>query len=121
MEAFGNSDQLWWALGYCAFMLILALVIRSKPPKKINHIYGYRTHRSMKNQKVWDIANSYSSELMVKFCLYSFFLHPIFYFILPEWNFLLTVIWKSVLIVIIYFYTEKYLKEHFDEEGNHLK
>jgi len=116
-----NAEQLWWALGYCVFMLILAYAVRRFPPKKINHIYGYRTTRSMKNQKVWDASNAHSSGLMVRFCLYSFFLPLIFYFLLPGWNFLLTVIGNSLLIILIYFYTEKYLQEHFDEEGNQLK
>jgi uncharacterized membrane protein len=118
---FEDSDQLWWGLGYCAFMLILALLFRSNPPKKINHIYGYRTTRSMKNQKVWDASNTYSSGLMVRFCLFSFILPLIFYFLLPGWNFLLTVIGNTLWIVLIYFYTEKYLQDHFDEEGNQLK
>lgn len=121
MGTFSNTDQLWWALGYCAFMLILALVIQKNPPKKINHFYGYRTRRSMKNQKAWDRSNDYASALMVRFCLFSFFLPLLFYFIFPEWNFILTVVGNSLLIILIYFYTEMYLKEHFDEEGNELK
>ncbi|MDP4629843.1 MAG: SdpI family protein [Flavobacteriales bacterium] len=36
------------------------------PPKKINSIYGYRTARSMKSQENWDIAQRYSSRLMLK-------------------------------------------------------
>ena len=121
MESFGNSDQLWWGLGYCAFMLVLALVIQKNPPKKINHIYGYRTNRSMKNQKVWDASNDYASSFMVRICLYSFFLPLLFFFVFPEWNFLLTVIGNSLLIILIYFYTEKFIREHYDEEGNELK
>ncbi|MCW5519091.1 hypothetical protein J1N09_04525 [Aureitalea sp. L0-47] len=36
-------------------------------------------------------------------------------------TFMLTVIGNSALIVLIYFYTEKHLKEHYDEEGNQLR
>ena len=36
------------------------------PPKKINGVYGYRTARSMKSQENWDIAQRFSSRLMLK-------------------------------------------------------
>src|SRR5690554_3098253 len=34
------------------------------PPKKVNSLYGYRTARSMKNQKNWDFAQKYSAKIM---------------------------------------------------------
>ena len=36
------------------------------PPKKINHLYGYRTKTSMRNQEVWDFAQRYSADEMIK-------------------------------------------------------
>ena len=49
------------------FVFALAALITLKfPPKKINSIYGYRTSRSMKNQENWDIAQKFSSQLMLK-------------------------------------------------------
>jgi uncharacterized membrane protein len=36
------------------------------PPKKINHLYGYRTESSMRNQQTWDEANRFSGRLMIK-------------------------------------------------------
>ena len=36
------------------------------PPKKINHLYGYRTKTSMRNQEVWDFAQLYSASEMIK-------------------------------------------------------
>lgn len=115
-----NAEQLWWALGYCAFMLILAYVIRTKPPKQINHIYGYRTSRSMKNKQTWDTANKFSSELMLRFCVYSFFLPVIGYVLIPNWNLLFTIVGNTILIFLVIYYTEKYLRQHFDKEGNQI-
>lgn len=46
-------------------ILVLAVLFKRFPPKKINHIYGYRTPRSMKNQEAWDCANRYSSNALV--------------------------------------------------------
>ena len=45
---------------------IAAFITMKFPPKKINGIYGYRTSRSMKSQDNWDIAQRYSSRLMLK-------------------------------------------------------
>ena len=45
---------------------IAAFITMKFPPKKINGIYGYRTSRSMKSQENWDIAQRYSSRLMLK-------------------------------------------------------
>ncbi len=117
----GNTDQLYLALGYCLFMLILAVIMGKYPPKRINSIYGYRTRLSMKNPATWKAGNEYASELMVRFCLYSFFIPPLCYFVFPEWNFIITVAGNSILIVLILYYTEKHLKEYFDKDGNPLK
>jgi uncharacterized membrane protein len=46
-------------------MLVLAILFKRFPAKKINHIYGYRTPRSMKSQEAWDCANRYSSNSFV--------------------------------------------------------
>ena len=49
------------------FVFAVAAFITLKfPPKKINSIYGYRTSRSMKNQENWDLAQRFSSQLMLK-------------------------------------------------------
>ncbi len=48
-----------------AIIVLAALIFMWKPPKKINGLYGYRTPSSMKNQKTWDIANSYAPKAML--------------------------------------------------------
>jgi uncharacterized membrane protein len=49
------------------FVFSLAAFFTLKfPPKRINSIYGYRTARSMKNQENWDLAQRFSSQLMLK-------------------------------------------------------
>lgn len=35
----------------------------TKPPKDINHIFGYRTTMSMKNQDTWQFAHKYCGKL----------------------------------------------------------
>lgn len=54
-------------LAIVGFVFALTAFITLKfPPKKINSIYGYRTSRSMKNQENWDLAQRFSSQLMLK-------------------------------------------------------
>jgi uncharacterized membrane protein len=45
--------------------IIAGLLLWLKPPKKINHIYGYRTSISMKSQEAWDYAQVLSGKQMV--------------------------------------------------------
>jgi uncharacterized membrane protein len=47
------------------FMLI-GLVQKNFPPKKINNYYGYRMPSAMKNQQTWDEANCYSAIMALK-------------------------------------------------------
>jgi uncharacterized membrane protein len=53
----GSTGFVFWAM---------ALYLGARPPKKINHIYGYRTKRSMASQDAWDFAQIYSANLMYR-------------------------------------------------------
>lgn len=44
--------------------LVAGIVMRIKPPKEINTMYGYRTTRSMKSQSNWDFAQRYSAVML---------------------------------------------------------
>lgn len=47
-------------------VLVVFLITRQFPPKKINSLYGYRTRRSMANTEAWQFAQVYSTKLMIK-------------------------------------------------------
>ncbi|MCQ6264803.1 SdpI family protein [Fictibacillus sp. WQ 8-8] len=47
--------------------VLAGLFMKVKPPAKINPLYGYRTFRSMKNEKLWNEANTYCAGLMIKY------------------------------------------------------
>ncbi|MCL2786472.1 MAG: SdpI family protein [Methanomassiliicoccaceae archaeon] len=49
-------------IGAC--FAIFGLILYKRPPKKINALYGYRTKRSMSDQKLWDFSQRYSGKLM---------------------------------------------------------
>ena len=60
-----DQNQLYIALGYCGLMLFIAWLLKKYPPKKINHLYGYRTATSMKSQESWVFAQQYSAKKMM--------------------------------------------------------
>ena len=117
---YSDQNQLYMALGYCAFMLLLGWLLKKFPPKKTNHLYGYRTQRSMKNQATWEAANTYSSLVFFKVSLYSFFIPVALYFLYPQQNVLFTIITNTLLLLYVLYATEKHLKARFDIQGNPL-
>ena len=58
-----------WFIGphLIGFLFIVLGVIQKRfPPKKINNYYGYRMPSAMKNQQTWDEANRYAGVIMIK-------------------------------------------------------
>ena len=47
-------------------MLLAGIMLYKYPLKKINFFIGYRTCKSMKDKKSWDIANRYCGEICIK-------------------------------------------------------
>lgn len=50
-------------------LLIIGVVYKQFPPKKVNAFYGYRTVASTKNDKTWKFANNYAAMWTVRFAL----------------------------------------------------
>ena len=100
-------------------MLAVAFLMKKYPPKKVNAIYGYRTPRSMKNQNTWEVANQYSTALMVKASLATI-LFQVFCIAGFEFQtaYISAVIFLIVALVSVIPFTEMYLKKLFDKEGN---
>lgn len=68
------------------FAIVLSVIMNVFPPTRINHIYGYRTTQSKKNQNTWDEAQRYFGELslpvyislsVIEFLLFIFLEQPI--------------------------------------------
>jgi hypothetical protein len=112
-----NLKLLLLVVGYCSFMILLGIIFFKFPPKKINHLYRYRTSRSMKNQTVWDAANGYSSKLFLQLNLIACIVLVIIYFLIPQHRLIGTVLTSTMLIICTVPMTEKYLNTHFDRDG----
>lgn len=47
--------------------LLISILLFLFPPKRINHFYGYRTRRSMKNLENWKFSNRFAAIGMLLF------------------------------------------------------
>ena len=46
-------------------ILVLGILLKLRPPRSINALYGYRTTSSMRNMDTWMLANIYSAKVMM--------------------------------------------------------
>ena len=53
----------------CPVFIFAGLILIFYPHKKINYLYGYRTKRSMKNQKTWDCAQPVAGKHLIYFAM----------------------------------------------------
>ena len=101
-------------------IIILGIIYKYYPPKKINQFYGYRTRRSMKNQIIWDYANKIGAKMIIYLGVITFLFGLIPLFI--SWkhaHFIpLFVLLFGILIGMLY--CEKLLDKKFDKDGNPL-
>ena len=97
---------------------IAGWVQQKYPPKKINHLYGYRTKTSMRNQEVWKFAQEYSSNKMTKYSLYMILLGALLsFFELEGIGFLWVGLVSTILTpVVMLIEVERELKKRFPKE-----
>jgi len=108
-----------YVLSVNGLLFFVSLIFYYFPPKKINHLYGYRTHRSMSNKEIWDLANNVFNNALVKYSGISFLVAFLLAYLNPElmqsW-FPMAFLFFTLLVAIIT--TEKALNEKYDKEGN---
>lgn len=117
MEMFFTEENVALFLQGITFV-VLAYYYRKKPPKKINHFYGYRTRRSMANQEIWDFANKQSGEDFWRVALGTLITG---FLLIPFTISLKVFIQLAVLLVglgVAIWNTEKKIDTHFDRNGN---
>jgi uncharacterized membrane protein len=64
-------------------MVLFSVVFLLFPPRKINHLYGYRTFKSMKSQQAWDFANSFFARYLLVASLAVCVLQAVLLLVLP--------------------------------------
>jgi len=103
---------------------IAAVIFKKFPPKKINMWYGYRTGLSIKNQETWEIAQEYSSKLMVIEGIILIIFGVIFGVISAQMENkvknVILFIFIVIIIPVIFFWliasTEIYLRKYFNKK-----
>lgn len=108
-------------------MTVAGLYFRKTSPKKINHFFGYRTARSMKNKETWEFAHKYIGNLWSVLGLALIFPSavPMFFLIdkseelISVFSLIICFVGMAVIIASI-ISTEKALKKNFDKSGNRI-
>jgi uncharacterized membrane protein len=98
--------------------IVIGLLFRFLPPKKINVLYGYRTYRSMSSQDAWDAAHKLCGRayLWIGFGVALFvaldkWLNPL----APEWLSLFHAALGLASLIIPIPFIEKKLKARFNK------
>ncbi|MEC1625986.1 SdpI family protein [Bacillus mojavensis] len=97
-------------------MIIAGLLIKLFPPKSINSVYGFRTRRSMSDQRLWNEANRYSAALMILSGLIVLGAGVL----LRSSFIILQLIMLIAACIIIFMLTEKRLKHMTKSQGGEL-
>lgn len=109
----------WLILGQGMFLLLLGVIYATYPPKKINPLYGYRTRRTMANQKIWDYANIIGARMIIRVGFLATAIGVIVYWIYP--NEIAVIAQAGVIVaglILGLLLCEKDLNRHFDRQGN---
>lgn len=100
----------------------LSIYFKSRPPKGMNPLYGYRTRTSMRNPDTWEEANRFSAGLQVKFALAFVGFDMLSYCLIGGLNsFYLSCSFLTLGSIAIIPITEYHLRNTFDQEGKRLK
>lgn len=93
--------------------IIVGLITFYFPPKKINHLYGYRTSNSMKSQKRWEVAQLNSSKLMILIGFVLFAISILLGFTKIEFHIITAIETTSLIIsiAILFIYVENKIKK----------
>lgn len=123
----------YFALMITIFLLPLVMVIcgmsyTKRGPKKITRLQGYRSKMSMKNRETWDFAHKNLGDMWFKLGAPLLAVTSVVSLLvfretteqITTWCCVIFVI-QLVIMVLPVAYTEKALKENFDENGKWKK
>ena len=109
-----------YVLSVNGVLFLFSVIFYFFPPKKINVIYGYRTNKAMKNDTVWQFANTFFNKQFLKYSAISIIAALILASISKELT------WQPMAIMILslavsVIKTEQELNKNFDADGKKLK
>ena len=96
-------------------ILIVSILFKIFPAKRINRSYGYRTKASMKNQETWDYANTLMNNILIGIGIIICLIQYLLTFFLPHGE---LIVYVSIILVLalgaMFVIVENYLKKRFD-------
>lgn len=110
-------NPFYYVLSINGVLFLFSIIFHFFPPKKINAIYGYRTNKTMKNDTVWQFANSFFSKEFMKYSAISLVAALVLAYLSKELT------WQPMAIMLLslavsVIKTEQEINKNFDEEGN---
>lgn len=110
-------NPFYYVLSINGVLFLFSIIFHFFPPKKINAIYGYRTNKTMKNDTVWQFANTFFTKEFLKYSAISLVAALVLAYMAKELT------WQPMAIMLLslavsVIKTEQEINKNFDEEGN---
>lgn len=106
-------------------MIVFGRIFVKKAPNNINHLFGYRTNMSMKNEETWKFAHEYFGKLWIRFGIAAIpvALMPMVLVVGKGEDIIgktgeIVAFCELFLLMIPIIPTEKALRKNFDKDGN---
>ena len=110
-------DNYIYVLTTNGVLFLLSLIFWKFPPKSINSLYGYRTHKTMLNQKIWDFSNATFTRTLLKYSGISFAAAMVFALLAQSQLTWQPMVFVALAILASIIATEKEISNNFTEEG----
>jgi uncharacterized membrane protein len=110
-------SEVLYVLTTNGLLFLLSIIFWKFPPRKINHLYGYRTPKTMQNLEIWNFANSVFNKNLLIYSGISFLgglLLANFTSKELTWQPMILVL---LCVVVSILKTERSLADNFTEEG----
>ncbi|REH56149.1 SdpI/YhfL family protein [Tenacibaculum gallaicum] len=110
-------NPFYYVLSINGLLFLFSIIFYFFPPKKINAIYGYRTNKTMKNDTIWQFANTFFTKEFMKYSAISLVAALVLASISKELT------WQPMAIMLLSLAvsvvkTEQEINKNFDEDGN---
>lgn len=100
-----------------SLVIIIGLIFKFFPPKKINWLYGWRSGFSMRNQDIWDEAQKYGANLVTIGGLALLLIGLVAEFLLHNSSEIITIVAVVIIFIAIFVIGELHLKSLFHKDG----
>lgn len=113
-------NPFYYVLSVNGLLFALSLVFYFFPPKKINALYGYRTNRTIINDKIWEQANTFFRKQLLIYASITLVASLFFVYMKPD------ITWQPMALMLLslavsVIKTEQELNKSYDREGNKKK